>query len=58
MNQNQKNNETYQGLGRQRRRTMVRLWKESGTTLSLKAWAKAALVGEFGHVWINAKRGL
>lgn len=54
----QEHNEGYKGLGRKQRRIMVRLWKESGTTLSLKAWAKAALVGDIGHVWINAKRGL
>lgn len=55
-NQN-KANEGYTGLGRQRRRVMIKLWKESGTTLSLRAWAKAALLGDMGHVWINAKRG-
>jgi len=54
----QDKDETYQGIGRKRRRLMVRLWKESGTTLSLKAWAKMAEIGEVGHVWINAKRGL
>lgn len=58
MKAQQTTNETYKGVGRQRRRLMVRLWKESGTTLSLKEWAKAAPLGEVGHVWINAKRGL
>ncbi len=51
------NNEGYKGIGRKRRRLMVRLWKESGSPLSLKAWAQAAYVGDLGHVWINAKRG-
>jgi hypothetical protein len=50
--------ETYQGIGRKRRRILVKLWKLSGTSLSLKAWANAALIGDLGHVWINAKRGL
>lgn len=49
--------EGYNGVGRKNRRTMIRLWKESGSKLSLKAWAKTASVGDIGFVWLNTKRG-
>lgn len=50
-------NETYKGIGRKQRRLMVRLWKESGTKLSLKAWARTTQLGEVGFVWLQTKRG-
>jgi hypothetical protein len=36
---------------------MVRLWKESGSTLTLKEWARKAEIGDIAHVWIRAKGG-
>lgn len=55
--QNQIQKETHKGLGRKRRREMVRSWKASGTRLTLKAWAATTQLGEFGFVWLQAKRG-
>lgn len=49
--------EEYCGVGRKSRRLMVKLWKESGTSLSLKKWAEQTGPGHVAHVWVNAKRG-
>jgi hypothetical protein len=48
--------EGYAPVGKSDRRYMKRLWRESGTNLSLKQWAKQQPVGEIAHVWINTKR--
>jgi len=50
-------NEGYNGLGRARRRAMVKRWKASGTELSLKAWAvQQDKVGDGAQVWLMSKR--
>ena len=55
-------NEIFKGVGRKQRRMMIRLWKAdmagSKKKLSLKVWARNAPVGDVGHVWLQAKRGL
>lgn len=51
-------NEKFSGVGRSKRHLMIKLWKESGTTKSLKQWAKDALVGDVAAVWFATKRGL
>lgn len=50
-------NEEYRGVGRKDRRLMIKLWKESGTDLSLKKWAERTGAGHVANAWINAKRG-
>jgi len=49
--------EGFNGVGRKDRRYMIRLWKESGTELGLKAWARQAQIGDIAHVWFNSKKG-
>ena len=49
--------EGFNGVGRKDRRYMIRLWKESGTPMSLKVWARQALIGDIAHVWFNSKKG-
>lgn len=46
------------GIGRRHRRLMVQRWKESGTGLSLKAWARTQHpVGDAAYIWWRAKGG-
>jgi hypothetical protein len=47
--------ERYLGIGRRKRRLMKKLWKEARPRTSLKAWARAAEVGDLAHVWMRAK---
>lgn len=49
--------EGYKGIGRAARRAIVRRWKSSGTSLSLKQWARQQGVGDAADVWIKAKAG-
>jgi len=49
-------NESFHGVGKKMRRVMVKLWKESGTDKTLKAWAAESQVGDIASVWIAAKR--
>lgn len=49
-------NESFHGVGKKMRRVMVKLWKESGTNKTLKAWAAESQVGDIASVWIAAKR--
>lgn len=44
------------GVGRKNRRLMVKLWKESGTTLSLKEWARQAQAGDVAQAWYEGKK--
>lgn len=49
--------EGYQGLGRARRREMIRRWKEEGKGLSLKEWARQQSgVGDAALVWLETKK--
>jgi hypothetical protein len=49
--------EGYNGLGRTQRRAMIKRWKDSGTELSLKAWAaQQDKVGDGAQVWLMTKR--
>jgi len=48
-------NESYSGIGRKDKRWMVKRWKQAGTNLSLKQWAKLQGVGDVADVWIKAK---
>lgn len=50
-------NEGYKGVGRTVRREIVRRWKSSGTSLSLKRWARQQGVGDAADVWLRAKAG-
>lgn len=52
----QTDNEGYSGIGRADRRRMVRLWRASGSGLSLKEWAAQQGVGDIADVWIKSKR--
>jgi hypothetical protein len=36
---------------------MIKMWKESGTDLSLKRWARTVGVGHVADVWIKTKAG-
>lgn len=47
--------EGYKGIGRKARRNMVRRWKTSGTSLSLKEWAREQGVGDEAESWLKAK---
>ncbi len=50
------NHEVFAGVGRTERRKMIRLWKESGSGLSLKEWARLQHpVGDAGYAWLQAK---
>lgn len=49
-------NEKFTGVGRKKRRLMIKLWKESGQAVSLKEWAKQALTGDIAQAWILAKK--
>ncbi len=52
-----KSNETFVGLGKTERRRMLRLWRERGRGLSLKAWAALQHpVGDAAYSWLAAKR--
>lgn len=53
--QNQTDQEGYRGVGRADRRRMVRMWRASGTDLSLKEWAAQQGVGDIADVWIKSK---
>ncbi len=50
--------EGYRGLGRTKRREMLRRWKEEGEPrgLSLKEWAREAGVGDAAFVWLETKK--
>lgn len=48
--------EGYKGVGRKNRRLMIRLWKESGTHLSLQAWARTQEIGHVARAWIEHKK--
>jgi hypothetical protein len=48
--------ESFRGVGKKMRRVMVKLWKESGSGKSLKAWAADSQVGDAAAVWIASKR--
>lgn len=48
--------EKYKGIGRRGRRLLVKLWKGSGTSLSLRQWAAQSEVGDLAQVWLQAKR--
>ncbi|MFA5054197.1 MAG: hypothetical protein WC565_09070 [Parcubacteria group bacterium] len=48
--------EGYKPIGKSGRNFMKKLWRESGTKLSLKQWAAQQPIGEIAHVWINFKR--
>lgn len=50
------NNEGYKGIGRRARQQMIRRWKASGKSKSLKEWAKSQDVGDAAKVWVQAKR--
>ncbi len=50
--------EGFNGLGRARRQEMIRRWKKEGQPrgLSLKAWAREALVGDAALAWLETKK--
>jgi hypothetical protein len=48
--------EGFKGLGRRRRRRMIRHWKAEGGGKSLKDWARIAGVGDAALVWFEHKR--
>ena len=48
--------EAFHGVGKKMRRIMIKLWKESGSEKSLKAWAADSQVGDVATVWITSKR--
>lgn len=49
--------EGFSGIGRAERRRMVKRWRESGSGLSLKEWAKQnAQVGDAAQAWLESKR--
>lgn len=51
-----RNPEGYNGLGRARRRAMIKQWKAEGKGLSLNEWARKAQVGDAAHVWLRSKK--
>ena len=49
--------DVFKGIGRVARRQMIKMWKEQGEGLSLKAWARRQNpVGDAAYVWVQAKR--
>jgi hypothetical protein len=54
---NDKSEEASRGLGRKERRRMKKRWKEEGSPLSLKEWAKKGEVGEASVAWLEHNRG-
>ena len=48
--------EGYKGIGRRLRRWMLRRWKAEGRGMSLKQWARSALVGDAALAWLAHKR--
>lgn len=50
--------EGFKGLGRAKRREMIRRWKAEGKPqgLSLKQWAQQSLVGDMARAWLHVKR--
>jgi hypothetical protein len=49
--------ERSRGIGKKELRRMKKRWKEEGSGLSLKEWAKNGQVGDAQAAWIEAKRG-
>lgn len=50
-------NEGYKGIGKTCRRAMIKRWKASGTSLSLKQWAaQQDKVGDAAQAWLITKR--
>lgn len=48
--------EDYKGVGRKDRRSMIKRWKDSGSKLSLKQWARKQGVGDVADVWLRSKQ--
>ena len=49
--------EGFNGIGRAERRRMVKRWKESGSGLSLREWARQnAQVGDAAQGWLEHKK--
>ena len=56
----QEDQEAYRGLGRNKRREMIRRWKAEGQPrgLTLKAWARETEVGDAAFVWLETKKAM
>lgn len=48
--------EGYTSVGKTDKKNMKKMWRASGSKLSLKKWADQQQVGEIAHVWLNFKR--